>query len=163
MSFSFMGTCICETSVRASTLEAKTTCAFTCLTLTHICLAADTKARLTSVSMGSAEGYTMADKSIDKAVSSGNWVMLRNVHLCPSWLKKLEKRLYTMSPRDSFRLFLTAEINTSIPANLTRLSHVKVFEAPDGIKASIRRTLSAISEERMNRAPTERSRLYVMI
>ena len=126
-------------------------------------LAADTKARLTSVSMGSAEGYTMADKSIDKAVSSGNWVMLRNVHLCPSWLKKLEKRLYTMSPRDSFRLFLTAEINTSIPANLTRLSHVKVFEAPDGIKASLRRTLSAISEERMNRAPTERSRLYVMI
>ena len=105
----------------------------------------------------------MADKSIDKAVSSGNWVMLRNVHLCPSWLRKLEKRLYTMSPRDSFRLFLCAEINTSIPANLTRLSHVKIFEAPDGIKASLRRTLSAISSERMNRAPTERSRLYFLL
>ena len=123
-------------------------------------LATDMKARLTSVSMGSAEGYTMADKSIDKAVSSGNWVM-RNVHLCPSWLRKLEKRLYTMSPRDSFRLFLCAEINTSIPANLTRLSHVKIFEAPDGIKASLRRT--AISSERMNRAPTERSRLCFLL
>jgi dynein heavy chain 1, cytosolic len=126
-------------------------------------LATETKARLTSVSMGSAEGYTMADKSIDKAVSSGNWVMLRNVHLCPSWLKKLEKRLYTMSPRDSFRLFLTAEINISIPANLARISQVKVFEAPNGIKASLRRTLGAISEDRMNRTPAERSRLYFLL
>eukprot|EP00939_MAST-03C_sp_MAST-3C-sp1_P003513 g3513.t1 len=120
-------------------------------------------ARITSVSMGSSEGFDMATKSIDKAIASGSWVMLKNVHLCPTWLKGLEKRIYTLNAARGFRLFLTAEINPSIPMNLCRLSHVMLFEAPSGVKASLRRSLASIDEKRMERAPSERSRLYFLL
>merc|ERR1740117_2467362 len=113
--------------------------------------------------MGSTEGYTMADRCIASAASQGSWVLLRNIHLCPSWLKTLEKRLYTLAPHKDFRLFVTAEIHPAVHANLCRLATVKVFEAPVGVKASLQQSLNGISAERMNRAPIERSRLYLLL
>lgn len=45
---------------------------------------------------------------------SGRWVMLENVHLAPAWLMQLEKKLHSMQPHASFRLFLTMEINPKV-------------------------------------------------
>ena len=39
------------------------------------------------VAIGSAEGYDIAQKAIDSASKEGFWVILKNVHLAPSWLK----------------------------------------------------------------------------
>ncbi len=47
-------------------------------------------------------------------VSSCRWVMLENVHLAPGWLMQLEKKLHSMQPHASFRLFLTMEINPKV-------------------------------------------------
>lgn len=44
------------------------------------------------------------------------WVMLENVHLAPGWLMQLEKKLHSMQPHASFRLFLTMEINPKVSA-----------------------------------------------
>lgn len=85
---------------------------------------------------GSAEGFNKADKDINTAVKSGRWVklptgpcsgvleswivwsdrwvMLENVHLAPGWLMQLEKKLHSMQPHASFRLFLTMEINPKV-------------------------------------------------
>lgn len=70
------------------------------------------------LSTGSAEGFNKADRDINTAVKSGRWVMLENVHLAPGWLMQLEKKLHSMQPHASFRLFLTMEINPKV--NLTR-------------------------------------------
>jgi len=113
--------------------------------------------------MGSSEGYTMADRCITSAASEGSWVLLRNIHLCPAWRSSLEKRLYTLSPHTNFRLFLTSEIHPAVHANLCRLGTVKIFEAPVGVKASLQQSLNSIPAERMNRAPVERSRLYLLL
>ena len=43
---------------------------------------------------GSAEGFSQADKAINSAIKSGRWVMLKNVHLAPTWLVQLEKKLH---------------------------------------------------------------------
>lgn len=40
--------------------------------------------------------------------------MLENVHLAPAWLMHLEKKLHSMQPHASFRLFLTMEINPKV-------------------------------------------------
>lgn len=40
--------------------------------------------------------------------------MLENVHLAPGWLMQLEKKLHSMQPHASFRLFLTMEINPKV-------------------------------------------------
>ena len=40
--------------------------------------------------------------------------MLKNVHLAPQWLVQLEKKLHSLSPHPTFRLFLTMEINPKV-------------------------------------------------
>lgn len=107
--------------------------------------------------------------------------MLENVHLAPGWLMQLEKKLHSMQPHASFRLFLTMEINPKVltsgqvtpvprslpvravvflprqvPVNLLRAGRIFVFEPPPGVKANMLRTFSSIPVARMckvTRAP----------
>nr|CCA15174.1 Cytoplasmic dynein 1 heavy chain 1 putative [Albugo laibachii Nc14] len=128
-------------------------------------LAAQLNKKLMSVSMGSPEGYDVAEKGLNTALKQGTWLLLRNVHLCPSWLMSLEKKLYNArtSAHTNFRLFLTSEINPSLPLNLIRLCDIYVFEPPGGMKLSILRSLDTLSEERMDNVPAERARLFLLL
>ena len=69
-----------------------------------------------SLSPGSAEGFSLAEKAISSASKSGRWVLLKNVHLAPQWLVMLEKKLHSITPHANFRLFLTMEINPKVRA-----------------------------------------------
>lgn len=71
--------------------------------------------------------------------------MLKNVHLAPQWLVQLEKKLHSLQPHASFRLFLTMEINPKLPVNLLRAGRIFVFEPPPGIRANLLRTFSTVS------------------
>ncbi|XP_034530779.1 cytoplasmic dynein 1 heavy chain 1 [Notolabrus celidotus] len=126
-------------------------------------LAAEQNKQITSISIGSAEGFNKADRDINTAVKSGRWVMLENVHLAPGWLMQLEKKLHSMQPHASFRLFLTMEINPKVPVNLLRAGRIFVFEPPPGVKANMLRTFSSIPVARMCKAPNERARLYFLL
>lgn len=57
--------------------------------------------------------------------------MLENVHLAPGWLMQLEKKLHSMQPHSSFRLFLTMEINpkvkTSVVFVINNNSYICIF------------------------------------
>lgn len=66
------------------------------------------------MSIGSAEGFTLAEQAINTASKQGNWVLLKNVHLAPQWLKELEKKLHSLRPHESFRLFLSTEIHPKV-------------------------------------------------
>ncbi|CAK4126621.1 unnamed protein product [Aphanomyces euteiches] len=121
--------------------------------------------KLASVAMGSAEGFDTAEKALNTAIKQGTWLLLRNVHLCPNWLLSVEKKLYSV--RDTchkdFRLFLTSEIHPKLPINLLRMCDIYVFEPPNGVKASMLRSLEDISSDRVNRGPTERGRLFLLL
>jgi len=52
--------------------------------------------RLISVAIGSAEGFETAEQSINSAAKTGAWVLLKNVHLAPSWLSDLEKSIHRL-------------------------------------------------------------------
>ena len=127
-------------------------------------LSASQRKACASIAMGSVEGFDEADKAIRNATKSGGWVLLKNVHLSPSWLIQLEKKLHTItSPHPNFRLFLTTEINPKIPVNLLRIARKFVFEPPPGIKANLMRTFSTIPAAKMCREPNERARLYFLL
>ncbi|RWS14208.1 Dynein heavy chain: cytoplasmic-like protein [Dinothrombium tinctorium] len=126
-------------------------------------LAAELGKSLTSIAIGSVEGFSQAEKAINSSSKSGKWVMLKNVHLAPQWLVQLEKKLHTLMPHPAFRLFLTLEIHPKIPVNLLRAGRVFVFEPPPGIKANLLRTFNTIPASRMMKAPNERSRLYFLL
>jgi dynein heavy chain 1 len=120
---------------------------------------------LLQIAMGSVEAYAEADKLIAQAVRSGPWVLLRNVHLCIEWLTVFEKRLHPIlaSVHDNFRLFISCEIHPKLPAGLLLMSEVLVFEPSTGVKANLQAFYTSISVTRIDRPPTERSRLYGLV
>jgi len=126
-------------------------------------LIAMTGKQITSIAIGSAEGFSQAEKAISASVKAGRWVLLKNVHLATQWLVSLEKKLHTLQPHANFRLFMTMEINPKVPVNLLRASRIFVYEPPPGIKANLLRTFSTVSATRMSQAPGERSRLYFLL
>ncbi|KAF9922924.1 hypothetical protein FBU30_006961 [Linnemannia zychae] len=126
-------------------------------------LAQEQGMRLASVAMGSQEGISLADQAIASATKTGNWVLLKNVHLALSWLGQLDKRLHSLKAHPNFRLFLTMETNPKVPVNLLRLSRVLMFEPQPGIKANLQESLRGIPSARLSKGPTERARLYFMV
>ncbi|THH01513.1 hypothetical protein EW026_g1200 [Hermanssonia centrifuga] len=120
-------------------------------------------ARCTPVAMGSQEGFTLADQAIAHAARQGSWVLLKNVHLAPSWLGQLEKKLQTLNPHRNFRLFLTMETNPSIPVNILRQSRIIMNEPPPGIKANLLDSLRSIPNNRLSQGPAEKIRLYFLL
>lgn len=107
-------------------------------------LATELNKQISSIAIGSAEGFNQAERAINMACKTGRfvcytlmliyfilfiiyvltlnyrWVMLKNVHLAPSWLVQLEKKLHSLQPHPGFRLFLTTEISPKLPTNLLR-------------------------------------------
>ncbi|KAI4519311.1 dynein heavy chain [Schizophyllum commune Loenen D] len=123
----------------------------------------NTGTRSSSVAMGSQEGFSLADQAIAAASRQGTWVLLKNVHLAPSWLGQLEKKLQTLNPHRNFRLFLTMEANPSIPTNILRQSRLIMNEPPPGIKANLLDSLRSIAPTRLSQGPAEKIRLYFLL
>lgn len=119
--------------------------------------------KCTSVAMGSQEGFSLADQAIAFAARQGSWVLLKNVHLAPSWLGQLEKKLQTLNPNRNFRLFLTMEANPVIPVNILRQSRIIMNEPPPGIKANLMDSLRTIPNARVSHGPAEKARLYFLL
>ncbi|BGP45295.1 dynein heavy chain [Rhodotorula kratochvilovae] len=126
-------------------------------------LVAATSARCTSVAMGSQEGFGLADQAIAAAARTGNWVLLKNVHLAPAWLSQLEKRLQSLNPNRAFRLFLTMETNPAIPVNILRQGRVLMNEPPPGIRANLLDSLRSLNPKRLASGPAEKTRLYFLV
>lgn len=80
-------------------------------------LAQATNHHITSIAMGSEEGYAGADRAISSAARQGTWVLLKNVHLAPIWLMDLEKSLFRMHLHNNFRIFLTMELSVKVRLN----------------------------------------------
>jgi len=121
-----------------------------------------THATCTNIAMGSNEGLASADKAISNAAANGSWVLIKNVHLAPTWLQSLEKRMDSLKPNPDFRLFLSMESSPKIPVNLLRASRVLMYEQPAGVRANMKDSMSSISS-RAIRTPVERARLYLLL
>ncbi|CEF66963.1 Dynein heavy chain, cytoplasmic [Strongyloides ratti] len=126
-------------------------------------LAVEMNREVTSIAIGSSEGFNQADAALNSSSKTGKWILLKNVHLAPSWLAQLEKKLHTLRPHPNFRLLLTAEIHPKLPISVVKASRVLVYEPASGLKANLLRSLSSISGSRISKLPHERSRLYFLV
>lgn len=119
--------------------------------------------RCTSVAMGSQEGFQLADQAIATGAKSGQWVLLKNVHLAPSWLSQLEKKIHGLNANRNFRLFITCETNPIIPVNFLRASRILMNEPPPGLKANMMDCLRGINPKRFENGPVEVTRIYFLL
>ncbi|KAF3767358.1 hypothetical protein M406DRAFT_89859 [Cryphonectria parasitica EP155] len=120
------------------------------------------RVRCTNIAMGSNEGLASADKAVSHAAQVGSWVLVKNVHLAPTWLQSLEKRMESLNPNPEFRLFLSMESSPKIPVNLLRASRVLMYEQPAGVRANMKDSMSSLST-RPAKSPVERQRLYLLL
>lgn len=120
------------------------------------------RASCTNIAMGSNEGVASADKAISNAAATGSWVLIKNVHLAPTWLQSLEKRIDSLKPHPDFRLFLSMESSPKIPVNLLRASRVLMYEQPAGIRANMKDSLSSLAEK-ATKQPVEKARVYLLL
>ncbi len=127
-------------------------------------MARDLGKDLSSVAMGSTEGFETAESLVTAASKRGNWVLLKNCHLCTDWLREtFVKKLQSLgqNTHPDFRIFITSEISPKLPTGLLRLCDLIVAEAPTGIKASMTRFFSSISRARLDNFV--RNRLYLLL
>lgn len=116
-----------------------------------------------SVAMGSQEGFQLADQAIAAGARGGHWVLLKNVHLAPSWLSQLEKKVLGINAHRNFRLFVTCETNPIIPVNFLRASRILMNEPPPGLKANMMDCLRSINPKRLEIGPVEVVRIYFLL
>lgn len=111
-----------------------------------------------NISMGQGQEKN-AEIALETLSAQGGWVMLQNVHLMQSWLKTLESNLekYSKTAHENFRCFISSEppgapdmqiIPESILQNCIKVAN----EAPQDLKANLRRAYAHFDQERLNRS-----------
>lgn len=100
-----------------------------------------------------------AESKLDAGFRDGYWVMLQNIHLMPSWLPTLEKKLDQFMKEDgchpNFRLFLSAEPNKDIPVGILERCIKLTNEPPAGLKANMKRAWSYFPKDDIDEKDTK--------
>jgi dynein heavy chain len=110
-----------------------------------------------NISMGQGQDVVAEDK-LEQAHRNGHWVILNNIHLMPSWLIQLEKKLDEFALEGShprFRLFLTSAPSTGIPIGILNRSIKLTNEPPAGLKANLKRAFCVFSKDQIDEADSK--------
>jgi dynein heavy chain len=105
-----------------------------------------------NISMGQGQDI-IAMRTLENAHRNGHWVILNNIHLMPSWLEELEKKLDEFALEGSherFKLYLSSEPANSIPIGILNRSIKLTNEPPTGLKANLKRAFASFSKEQFD-------------
>lgn len=119
---------------------------------------------LVVISMGTQEGVDIADRSINKAMQAGGWIMLQNIQMSPSWLTQLESKIRDKEPSElakSFRIFLTCSLlSVDIPTGLIDLCKVVTIESQPEWKWLLLETYRSLESDIVS--PTHARVLFIL-
>nr|CAH8871766.1 unnamed protein product [Trichobilharzia regenti] len=106
--------------------------------------------RVHSVSLGQGQG-PKAEKLIEEASKTGDWVFLQNCHLAASWMIRLEEivKQRAENPRSThvdYRLYLSSMPAKSFPIFVLQNSVKVTNEPPKGLRANLSRAINDISK-----------------
>ena len=126
-------------------------------------LAKKLKKEVLNVSMGDSQN-TVARKHVDTGVSIGSWVLLQNAHVSIPFLESLEDRMARLEDIEpEFRLWITTVDVPDFPLGILQ-SCIRVNnEAPRGIKASLKRSYAALSQDTIDAVGSPEWRMLLFI
>lgn len=87
---------------------------------------------------------------LELAHRNGHWVILNNIHLMPSWLIELEKKLDEFAlegSHEKFRLYLSSDPSNAIPIGVLSRCIKLTNEPPAGLKANLKRAFANFNRE----------------
>ncbi|KAL0250960.1 hypothetical protein GEMRC1_000174 [Eukaryota sp. GEM-RC1] len=111
-------------------------------------LAKKQKTTIHQVSMGQGQDEP-ARKYIEQAKNQGEWVLLQNCHLSLDFMQEIEVEFLTVEAdvHSNFRLFITTEPHPKFPIGLLQSSIKVASEAPQGMKAGLKRTYNWVNQD----------------
>jgi len=117
--------------------------------------------------MGQGQEKTAEDCLTD-AAKYGKWIMLQNVHLMITWMKGFERKLEIAVAEDchaDFRCFISSEPPPLpdmdiIPEAILQNSIKIANEAPQNLKANLRRAFSKFDQDHFDRAKTHKEKEF---
>uniref|UniRef100_A0A8C0EXI2 Dynein axonemal heavy chain 8 n=1 Tax=Bubo bubo TaxID=30461 RepID=A0A8C0EXI2_BUBBB len=110
-------------------------------------LARKLKLECRTISMGQGQ-EVQARKLIQMSMQQGGWVLLQNCHLGLDFTDELLETLLTAEIQDeTFRVWLTTEPHPKFPIALLQIAIKFTNEPPQGIRAGLKRTFSAINQD----------------
>jgi len=124
----------------------------------------------TNISMGQGQEKIAEDCLTDSA-KHGKWIMLQNVHLMINWMKGFERKLEIAVEEDchaDFRVFISSEppplpSMEIIPESILQNSLKIANEAPQNLRANLRRAFSKFDNDNFERAKTHKEKEYKAI
>ncbi|CAH6719016.1 dynein heavy chain, cytoplasmic [[Candida] jaroonii] len=119
--------------------------------------------RLQIISLGSKEGTELVKKEIQSISGRGDWLLIQNIQMSPEWLNHLEKIINELTGDSNFRLFLTTNLNCSIPTTLIENSQVLVFENEPTLKSIMLETFKFYDESILTQKTPEFRYIYFLL
>ncbi|XP_021242638.1 dynein heavy chain 5, axonemal-like isoform X6 [Numida meleagris] len=102
-----------------------------------------------AISMGQGQ-EVHARRLLNKCMQDGGWLLLQNCHLGLVFLNELMDTITTTeSISEGFRTWITTEAHPEFPINLLQASIKFTNEPPQGVKASLKRTYSTITQDHL--------------
>ncbi|NWU06378.1 DYH5 protein, partial [Cephalopterus ornatus] len=95
----------------------------------------------------------------------GGWLLLQNCHLGLEFLSELMDTITTVeSMSEDFRTWITTEAHPEFPINLLQSSIKFTNEPPQGVKAGLKRTYSAVTQDllEVSKMPQWKPLLYAV-
>jgi dynein heavy chain len=108
--------------------------------------------QLHQVALGQGQDVVAMNK-LEIGHREGHWVMLQNIHLMPSFLVELEKKLDAFAAEGSnpsFRLFLSSDPSNNIPIGLLERAIKLTNEPPEGLKQNMKRAFTFFNQEEID-------------
>ena len=105
--------------------------------------------QLHTIALGQGQDVIAMNK-LDIGHKEGHWVMLQNIHLMPTFLLDLEKKLDAFAAEgsnQSFRLFVSSDPSTAIPIGLLERCIKLTNEPPQGLKQNMKRAFTFFTKE----------------
>uniref|UniRef100_A0A8C5TF94 Uncharacterized protein n=1 Tax=Malurus cyaneus samueli TaxID=2593467 RepID=A0A8C5TF94_9PASS len=100
-----------------------------------------------AISMGQGQ-EVHARHLLNQCMQEGGWLLLQNCHLGLEFLDELMDTITTKeSMSEDFRTWITTEAHPEFPINLLQSSIKFTNEPPQGVKAGLKRTYSAVTQD----------------